>query len=302
MKTQKIQKQFKRREVKFILDKETFAQFEQELSQYMVEDQFAKSTISNVYFDNDDFDMIQDAVAVIPDDSSISIVEAAGKAGSAEVYREFLTHMRSEVSIALLGQNQTTEADTNHASATAGQDVTDDIRDAHAGIVCSAINQLIAWTVELNWGGEAPTYSMWAEDEVNQVMAKRDESLQKAGARFTHQYFMRAYKLQEGDLLPPVVVPPADAPAAPVAFAEPQDAPDYADTVAPLLGAIGQPVVDAWIERIRAVVNRAPSLAALPEALVAEFAELDDTQLVQAMTLALSCAQLAGRAEVADGE
>ena len=63
MKTQKIQKQFKRREVKFILDKETFAQFEQELSQYMVEDQFAKSTISNVYFDNDDFDMIQDAVA-----------------------------------------------------------------------------------------------------------------------------------------------------------------------------------------------------------------------------------------------
>ena len=87
-----------------------------------------------------------------------------------------------------------------------------------------------------------------------------------------------------------------------MAFAEPQDAPDYADTVAPLLGAIGQPVVDAWIERIRAVVNRAPSLAALPEALVAEFAELDDTQLVQAMTLALSCAQLAGRAEVADGE
>ena len=63
MKTQQIQKQFKRREVKFILDKETFAQFEQELSQYMVEDQFATSTISNVYFDNDDFDMIQDAIA-----------------------------------------------------------------------------------------------------------------------------------------------------------------------------------------------------------------------------------------------
>ena len=47
---------------------------------------------------------------------------------------------------------------------------------------------------------------------------------------------------------------------------------------------------------------RGLSVSALPEALVAEFAELDDTQLVQAMTLALSCAQLAGRAEVADGE
>ena len=63
MKTHKIQKQFKRREIKFIIDKESFALFEQELSHYMVEDQFAKSTISNVYFDNDDFDMIQDAIA-----------------------------------------------------------------------------------------------------------------------------------------------------------------------------------------------------------------------------------------------
>ncbi|GKT21671.1 DUF935 family protein [Acidovorax sp. SUPP3334] len=248
--------------------------------------------------------MIQDAVAVIPDDSSISIVEAAGKAGSAEVYREFLTHMRSEVSIALLGQNQTTEAETNHASATAGQDVTDDIRDADAGIACAAINQLIAWTVDLNWGGEPPLYSMWAEDEVNQVMAERDENLAKAGARFTPQYFTRAYKLQDGDLLPSAAVPiaPLGQPPAAVAFSEPQDAPDYAATVAPMLATVGQPIVDAWVTRIRSVVHRTASLAELPNALVAEFAELDDDRLVQAMTLALSCAQLAGRAEVADGE
>ena len=50
------------------------------------------------------------------------------------------------------------------------------------------------------------------------------------------------------------------------------------------------------------MVDGVSSLAALPEALVAEFSELEDAQLVQAMTLALSCAQLAGRAEVADGE
>lgn len=63
MKKQMIQKQFMRKEIKFILDQETFAAFEKELSHYMVEDQFAKSTISNVYFDNDHFDMIQDALA-----------------------------------------------------------------------------------------------------------------------------------------------------------------------------------------------------------------------------------------------
>ncbi|MDA8449828.1 DUF935 domain-containing protein [Acidovorax sp. GBBC 3332] len=243
--------------------------------------------------------MIQDAVAVIPDDSSVEIVEAAGKAGSAEVYREFLLHMRSEVSIALLGQDQTTESDTNHASASAGLEVTADIRDADAGIVGAAINQLIAWTVDLNWHGEAPSWSMWAEDQVNQVMAERDEKLQKAGARFTPQYFQRAYKLQEGDLAPAV---PTTTPApATVSFAEPEVA-DYADKLAPVLSAQGRATVDGWVQRIRAVVEGAQSLAELPEALVAEFAELDDEQLVQAMTVAFACAQLAGRAEVADGE
>ena len=61
--------------------------------------------------------MVQDAVAVIPDDSSVEIKEAAGKAGSAEVYERLLHFCRSEVSIALLGQNQTTEANSNRASA-----------------------------------------------------------------------------------------------------------------------------------------------------------------------------------------
>lgn len=63
MTTRTIQQQFKRKESKYILDEKIFAQFKKELSQYMIEDQFANSTISNVYFDNEDFDMIQDALA-----------------------------------------------------------------------------------------------------------------------------------------------------------------------------------------------------------------------------------------------
>lgn len=63
MKTRVVQKQFKRKESKYILDKETFALFKKDLAEYMVADQFAKSTITNIYFDNEDFDMIQDAIA-----------------------------------------------------------------------------------------------------------------------------------------------------------------------------------------------------------------------------------------------
>ena len=95
-------------------------------------------------------DMVQDAVAVIPDDSSVEIMEAAGKVGSADTYERMLYFCRSEVAIALLGQNQTTEADANKASATAGLAVTDDIRDGDASIVTEAMNELIGWMCELN--------------------------------------------------------------------------------------------------------------------------------------------------------
>lgn len=63
MKTRVVQKQFKRKETKYIVDKETFALLEQDLQQHMVADEFATSTITNIYFDNEDFDMIQDSLA-----------------------------------------------------------------------------------------------------------------------------------------------------------------------------------------------------------------------------------------------
>ena len=146
--------------------------------------------------------MVQDAVVVVPDDSSVDIKEAAGKAGSAEVYERLLTFCRSEVSIALLGQNQTTEAEANRASSQSGLEVTREIRDGDKTIPVAAINQLIRWTCELNWGGaDVPLYELWEQEEVDKVLAERDEKLTRAGAKLTPQYFKRAYKLEDGDLV-----------------------------------------------------------------------------------------------------
>lgn len=63
MKTRIVQKQFKRKETKYIVDMDVFVEFEKELRQHMTEDEFATSTITNIYFDNEDFDMIQDSLA-----------------------------------------------------------------------------------------------------------------------------------------------------------------------------------------------------------------------------------------------
>jgi phage gp29-like protein len=164
--------------------------------------------------------MVQDAVAAIPDDASIEIVEAAGKAGSADVYRELLEYCRSEINVAMLGQNQTTEKDSNRASATAGAEVTKDIRDGDAGIVAAALNAVIRRIVDVNFGESvaAPLYELWEQEEIDKTLAERDKNLTDAGVKFTPAYWMRTYNLQEGDLAEPIA--PADAtPSA--EFAEP---------------------------------------------------------------------------------
>lgn len=145
--------------------------------------------------------MVQDAVGVIPDDSSVEIKEAANGANNADVYERLLHFCRSEVSIALLGQNQTTEANSNRASAQAGLEVTRDIRDGDKAIVQEAFNTLIRWVCELNFNdGARPVFEMWEQQEVDKVLAERDEKLVRAGAKLTPAYFKRAYSLQDGDL------------------------------------------------------------------------------------------------------
>ena len=63
MKQKKIQTNFQRIETKYVLDRELLSKLEAEMRPYLVEDDYASSTITNIYFDNDDFQMIQDSIA-----------------------------------------------------------------------------------------------------------------------------------------------------------------------------------------------------------------------------------------------
>ncbi|MDH4869824.1 DUF935 family protein [Pseudomonas sp. BN515] len=202
--------------------------------------------------------MVQDAVAVIPDDASVEIKEAAGKGGSAEVYRELLVYCRSEIAVALLGQNQTTEANTNRASATAGLEVTEDIRDGDAGIVAATLNSVIRRVVDLNFGEQvaAPVYELWEQEEIDKTLAERDKSLTDAGVKFTPVYWKRIYNLQDGDIVE------EQAPAAVAAeFAE--------STVRPVLDqvALDQAVAGLQAEQLQEQAEQAllPVIEALQQ-------------------------------------
>ena len=247
--------------------------------------------------------LIADGVAVVPDDGSVELLEAAGKGASADLYERLAMFCRSEVSIALTGTNQTTEANSNKASASAGLEVADDLRDGDAEIICAAVNQLIRWTVERNWASaEAPVFEMWDQESRDKLRADRDKSLKDAGARFTQAYFIRAYGYEEGDLQADTVTP--TSPAVPVSFADPAPAvgdPTPATRMAQQLGGEVAPTWQAQIDKISQIVEQAHSLEALDQALLTAFADLPTDELATAMQAGFEAAYLAGRFDVKEG-
>ncbi|WP_164978065.1 DUF935 domain-containing protein [Acinetobacter junii] len=248
---------------------------------------------------NNLYAMVQDAVAVIPDNSQIEIIEAAGKSASADVFERFLMYCRSEINIALLGQNQTTEADATHASATAGAEVSAEISDGDCEMTAEQFQLLIDWIVDYNWGGPSPQFEYFEDSNGGIEQAERDSKLSTTGVRFSNQYYEREYGFQEGDLLPPT------APAPTVSFAETTFTPvgqNPIDQATQELEIAAEPLLNDMVNRIRSVVRNETSFQSLQDAILAEFSELPTDELTQVMSIALAFSELQGRSEVKDGD
>lgn len=147
--------------------------------------------------------MIQDAVGVIPDDSSVEIVEASGKASSVDVYERLANFMNASISKAVLGQTLTTEVGNtgSYAASKTHEEVRGDLIVEDTHLVEDTINTLIGWIWELNFGsGSKPVFSLYEEEDVDKALAERDEILTKTGLKFTKTYYMKAYGFEEGDI------------------------------------------------------------------------------------------------------
>jgi phage gp29-like protein len=151
--------------------------------------------------------MIQDAVAVIPDDASVEIMEASGKAASADVYQKLLEFCKTEISIAVLGQNLTTEVrGGSYAAAQTHMLVRDEIIGADKLMIEEGINTLIKWIWEFNWPGEPPTWYLADAAQDLKSLADRDNVLTQAGVQFTKNYWLRAYGFDDKDIASTPVV------------------------------------------------------------------------------------------------
>lgn len=62
------------------------------------------------------------------------------------------------------------------------------------------IQCLVEWTFNFNWQGQAPSFELFRESDVDKVLAERDKILHDSGLKFTKAYFMKAYGFSEDDI------------------------------------------------------------------------------------------------------
>ena len=247
--------------------------------------------------------MLGTAVAAIPEDSSIDLKESASKGASSQVFDDFLRYCKSEIAIALLGQNQTTEAEANRASATAGLEVTRDIRNDDASLVEGVFNQLLAWICELNFNVETlPAFELFEQESIDKLQAERDKLLTEMGVGFTEQYIHRAYGFEEGDIVMQEISPN------PSLQKKGTDKVDFAElipksvieTIGEQLEVEGEAVVETWLHDIRDRLGQAESLEDFRNQLDSLIPELSYAEYGELLAWGSTAAQFAGRQSVED--
>jgi phage gp29-like protein len=240
--------------------------------------------------------MVQDAIAVIPDDSSVEIKEAGGKSASADIYEKLLHFCNAEISKALLGQTLTTEIGETGGAYAASQthmEVRKDIIGSDKKMCVKVFNKLISWIFELNFSsGEMPKFGMWEEEDVDKTLAERDETLTKAGVKFTKKYWQKSYGFDDEDF-DVGAIRESTAPAK--EFAE-KDTKPALDVMIDRLNKEAN--FDEIWKPVEKLINEASSLEELRDKLIDMYSEMDVTELGNLLQRAFTAADLSGRFEV----
>jgi phage gp29-like protein len=159
--------------------------------------------------------MIRDAVAVIPDDSSVEFLQATQNTSKssggqiANTQHEALVQFCDDaICKAILGHSGAAHSTPGKLGGmNIAMQATQDLIDADSSMVCDLFNQLIDWFVELNSnavrsGIRRPAFSLRSKDDVNLSVALRDKKLAETGQiKFTKKYLMKTYNLMEDDFV-----------------------------------------------------------------------------------------------------
>lgn len=252
--------------------------------------------------------MVQDAVAVAPEGSTVELLGGSGgKSGSggAGTYDRLVAVMDGEISKAIMGQTLTAETSSTggaYSQSKTHEEVLETYREADEKLVKTAMEE-IAWLYgQINAPGvPTPTFDWWEEENPKKEFAERDKLLGEGDSRlrFTKTYYVRRYGLQEDDF--ELVDPPAPEPG-PAAggkeFAEGGEFTPEQQALERLAEdgmTTGAAAFGANEELFVRLVRESSSYDEVMEKLLAAYPELTATALQESMEQVLLAGDLFGR-------
>lgn len=240
-----------------------------------------------------------DTGIALPEGLSIDLLEAKRSGGANGIYDSLLKYLDDEVEKTVLGSTQTTSSRSGGLGSQVSaiqNEVRLELVRADGGMLAATLNDtLIRWLVEMNDPGANPPRIYWdvEESEDLKLRADRDLELAQMGFKLTEDAVREVY----GDFYERGTPLPAKGASS---FAEGNAGPDAPSQMVHLLDRSTAAPIDGWIGKIRQAAAEASSLEDLRDRVTSLFPAMSLTQYADAMTLALTAAQLAGRTEIMD--
>lgn len=144
--------------------------------------------------------MVQDAIAVIPSDGTVELLETNDKSGSSEVYENFIKKCENNISKVILGQTLTTDIGSSgsYAAANTHQQVREDLIQNDVRLCEKTVQEFINKIHSINFSDfNPPKFVIYDEEQIDQTLAERDNKLKTLGVNFTKTYIQKAYNLRK---------------------------------------------------------------------------------------------------------
>lgn len=246
------------------------------------------------------------AAGIIPEGMEIDFKDAAK--GASDPFQAMMAWCEGAISKAVLGGTLTTTAEATGMGSGMGDvhnEVRHDLLVSDGRQIASTLSRDLIWPMTaLNIGGidarRAPRFRfLTEEDEDLKARAERDKTLFEIGYSLTPEKVEEIYGEGYVPTQKPATPPGTGAALAALAAT---DQPDTADHLADNLDAAAGPALAALVAPIRRLVMTANSLEEVRDRLFDLYQDLPSDQLAALMAQAMATAQLAGMAEVEDGD
>jgi phage gp29-like protein len=243
--------------------------------------------------------ILQNAVAVVPNDADVSIIQGHGM-DSTMLFDRLVFVMDSEISKAIIGQTLTTEMSGKHGSYAAAQVHKDTLSTYVASDreLVKNVFEDIAWLYgQINDPyAMSPTMQWETTEDIHAELAGRDKTLSDTGQiKFKKEYFVRKYDFEETDI--EVVEKPAYN-GYPAAFSEGSVTPDqkaidrFLETVPP---DSMQNLAEDALRPVIKLINSGSNYSEVMSKLASTYPKLKTAKLEELLARAIFVSDVWGR-------